>query len=237
MPRPTHILLDFFGTLVAYADSRTALDHRETYDRLLDFGARVDYDGFLAGWSATWAEFDLLSDVDDHEFSVTDVGTAYLRSALGREPTTEETRSFLAAYITEWNTGVRYLDGLAELLAVLGRDHRLAVVSNTHDLRLVPDHLDALGVRSLMTAVVLSVEVGWRKPHPAIYESTLSELGIRPDEAVFVGDSYRADFEGPERAGIRSFLIDPDRRTPVPADRRLDSIFDLPAALLHLGSA
>jgi putative hydrolase of the HAD superfamily len=61
-----------------------------------------------------------------------------------------------------------------------------------------------------------------------------ARFGVGAEEAVFVGDSYRADFEGPERVGIRSFLIDPHRRASVPAERRLDSIFDLPGALLRL---
>jgi hypothetical protein len=38
--------------------------------------------------------------------------------------------------------------------------------------------------------VILSVTVGWGKLHPQIFTAALSELGIQPRDAVFVGDSY-----------------------------------------------
>jgi putative hydrolase of the HAD superfamily len=44
-----------------------------------------------------------------------------------------------------------------------------------------------------------------------------------------VGDTYTADFAGPERFGMTAYLIDPQRRADVPEERRLDSVLDLAA--------
>jgi putative hydrolase of the HAD superfamily len=44
-----------------------------------------------------------------------------------------------------------------------------------------------MGVRHFFDAVVLSVETGWRKPHPGISAVALDGLGIGPQQAVFVG--------------------------------------------------
>jgi putative hydrolase of the HAD superfamily len=96
---------------------------------------------------------------------------------------------------------------------------------------LVPAHLDAMGVRSYFDAVILSVTVGWRKPHPGIFTAALSELGIKPRDAVCVGDSYRADFQGSAQVGIRPFLIDPGHVTKVPDHARLSSVLGLASAL------
>jgi hypothetical protein len=60
------------------------------------------------------------------------------------------------------------------------------------------------GLTDLFDATVLSVQVGWRKPHPAIYRAALDQLGIFAADAVFVGDSYVALYVGPSLAGIRS---------------------------------
>ena len=45
------------------------------------------------------------------------------------------------------------------------------------------------------------------KPHPAIFSETLRLLGVKPKEAVMVGDSYKADIAGAKRLGIRGILL------------------------------
>ena len=52
------------------------------------------------------------------------------------------------------------------------------------------------GWPTLFDAVVLSVQVGWRKPHPAMYAAALHALAVPSAEAVFVGDSLRGGLRG-----------------------------------------
>jgi putative hydrolase of the HAD superfamily len=78
---------------------------------------------------------------------------------------------------------------------------------------------------------VTSVEVGLRKPHPTIYAEALLRVGVAAQDAVFVGDSYAADYLGPEAAGLTAFLIDPAEQYGIPASRRLRSLHDLPVRL------
>ncbi len=85
------------------------------------------------------------------------------------------------------------------------RGLRLALVSNTAspDWLLRPV-LEQQGLVQRLDAIVLSSEVGKRKPHPAIFERALAELDVRPDEAVFVGDRLDADVAGASRVGMRT---------------------------------
>jgi putative hydrolase of the HAD superfamily len=229
---PKLILLDFFGTLVEYSASRTEQGYPRSYAMLREFGDEdVSYERFLAQWVVTSEGFDRRSDVDDREHSMTDIVTEFLHALLGRDLDANRVAAFTELYVAEWNTGVSYLDGLDRAVAELRANYRLAVVSNTHSPTLVPDHLRTMRVAQLLDAVVLSVDVGWRKPHPAIYHAALDQLGIAASDAVFVGDSYQADFAGPERVGIRAFLIDPRHTAAIPEQRRLDTILDLPARL------
>jgi putative hydrolase of the HAD superfamily len=52
-----------------------------------------------------------------------------------------------------------------------------------------------------------------------------------PDSAIYVGDSFTADYLGATQAGLRCLLIDERRAHPVPEDARLASILDLGRAL------
>ena len=139
--------------------------------------------------------------------------------------------AFVETYLSEWNMAVVYPPAVAELVGALADRFRLAVVTNTHQADLVPRHLSAMGIAHFFEAVVTSVEVGWRKPHPAIYAEALLRLEVAAQDAVFVGDSYAADYLGPEAAGLTAFLIDPAERYGIPASRRLRSLDDLPVRL------
>jgi putative hydrolase of the HAD superfamily len=69
------------------------------------------------------------------------------------------------------------------------------------------DVLHSTGVAPLIDDAVTSARVGYRKPHPAVYESVLSALGVTAPEALFVGDSWEPDVLGPIDAGMRSVHI------------------------------
>jgi putative hydrolase of the HAD superfamily len=228
--RPTHLLFDFFGTLVDY-DVGHPPRPSGTLDALAALGHPLTDAEFLAAWDANWAAWERACAPEHREFSMADVATSFLGSLCGVAPRPSDVDGFVAVFIADWNAGVRYPAGVPELLTDLAARYRLAVVSNTHEPDLVPDHLAAMGVAGLFDAVVTSVEVGRRKPHPAVYAAALDRLGVTAAEAVFVGDSVGPDFTGPTAAGMRAYLIDPAGAAPVPDDRRLGSVLDLAAVL------
>jgi putative hydrolase of the HAD superfamily len=62
--------------------------------------------------------------------------------------------------------------------------------------------------------LVISAEVGHRKPHPSFYLAACASLGLPPDRVLCVGDDPENDVLGPERAGLRGLLLDRDGRRP-----------------------
>ncbi|MFE0627975.1 HAD family hydrolase [Streptomyces sp. NPDC058864] len=83
---------------------------------------------------------------------------------------------------------------------------RVAVVSDVHfDVR--PWFVKA-GLDGYVDRFVLSFEHGVCKPDPAIFRLALDELGVRPDEALMVGDRSAYDGAGVE-AGIATLLLPP----------------------------
>src|SRR5262249_45216484 len=51
--------------------------------------------------------------------------------------------------------------------------------------------------------VVVSCEVGAAKPEPAIFERCLSQLGVKPHQALFVDDRIE-NIEGAARLAVRA---------------------------------
>ena len=77
---------------------------------------------------------------------------------------------------------------------------RLAVVSNW-DVGL-HEHLERVGLSSLMDEIVTSADAGAPKPAPAVFELALARLGVNAAQVVHVGDGV-SDELGARAAGLR----------------------------------
>lgn len=221
------ILFDFFGTLVDYSPSRTEQGYYKSHELMASMGANLTYDEFLKEWSDESATFDKQSEIDDSEYSMEVVSKSFLIRIIGRQPSGDEITKLAKSYVDEWNTGVVYPSHTKKVVEHFANHYRFAVVTNTHQFDLVPNHLTSMGIADFFETVVTSVEVGWRKPHPIIYSETLSRPGILPNEAIFVGDNYAADFIGPKANGMTAFLLNSSPLENVPEGQRLNSLTDL----------
>ena len=76
--------------------------------------------------------------------------------------------------------------------------------------------LEQAGLTELVDVQVTSARAGARKPHRRIFDHTLEAVGVAPGEALFVGDTWRADVEGPRAAGIPAVHIWRERRAAPP---------------------
>lgn len=84
---------------------------------------------------------------------------------------------------------------------------RVAVAANTFDPPgLFRADLAAQGIGGRADAIVLSCEVGVRKPHPRFYVAVLEALGVEPGAVMYVGDRLRDDVVGPAEAGMQTCL-------------------------------
>ena len=107
-----------------------------------------------------------------------------------------------------------YRDVEPVLLELKARGLKVGVISNWDTrLRTISD---GLGLTRLIDFLIISAEAGVRKPSPGIFQLALERAGVRPEEAVHVGDLPEEDGEGARRAGLRPVLIDrKERVTPV----------------------
>jgi len=71
----------------------------------------------------------------------------------------------------------------------------------------VPDVWKETPFADLFDATVFSCSVGMRKPDPRIYRLACEELGVEPDETMFVGDGANDELAGAERVGMQAVLV------------------------------
>lgn len=123
------------------------------------------------------------------------------------------------------------IPGVQEVLTTLQRLYKLAVISNaTSNL---PRHvLDKHGLSSFFRVVVVSRDIGFRKPDPRIFNYTLKELRVKSQQAIHVGNSVLTDVIGAKNAGMKAVWIKKEEQPilEVP-DYVVNSITDLPRIL------
>jgi putative hydrolase of the HAD superfamily len=146
--------------------------------------------------------------------------------------------SFLAAAIREQ---MRQLRGAMEFpeenrmaLDALRSKYRMAVLSNFDHGPTVEAALVGFDIHDRFDVIVVSADVGWRKPHPEIFHETLRRMGIGPDQAIFVGDTPEADVLGPQGVGMDAIWINrgnaslpPGAAPPTHTVRRFAEVADL----------
>ena len=96
-------------------------------------------------------------------------------------------------------------DGMQEVLEELSENHILAILSNKQQ-----DYVDKLGrqlFRKGMFSQMLGAQMGIPgKPDPTGMKNLLAKLGVRNEEAIYIGDS-EVDILTAQNAGIQSISV------------------------------
>ena len=204
----TNIIFDFFGTLVSYSSSRVDANFAQSHAFLKAQGFDLSYTEFLQVWDAAFERLEVEAKKSLVEFSMQDVGLAFFKDAFDQIVDDGVIHQLVEVYLAEWNVGVVYFEGIRPFLQRLSQNYRLSLISNTHYRPLVIDHLDRMEITDLFEPIILSVDHGLRKPHPQIFTDTLQKLSIAPAQALYVGDSFAADYEGAKNVQMNALLID-----------------------------
>ena len=102
--------------------------------------------------------------------------------------------------------------GIREMLVDLSERYNLGIISNviSNASRLVLQKFD---LEQYFDHIVLSRDLGIRKPDPEIFNFALVNLGVKGSEAVHVGDSLEYDVQGAKNVGMKTVWIKGDNET------------------------
>ena len=127
-------------------------------------------------------------------------------------------------------------DAVGVLRSLSAAGLRLGLISNTWWSHALHDaDLGRAGMLEYLPVRIYSSQAGFMKPRAEIFQQALVAMGIRAEEAIYVGDRLLVDVGGAQAAGLRGVLIEVDHRVEQSADvraaARLRLINELPALL------
>jgi putative hydrolase of the HAD superfamily len=172
------------------------------------------------------------------ERSITEVTHETVERLYGREPSAAEVDRLVQARFVAFVDCVSTEPSTLATLAALREHFSLAVLSNYPCGRTIRASLERVGIAPLLSATVVSGDVGFAKPHPRPFADVCAALGCEPGAVVFVGDNWLADVQGARRAGMTMVQMrrwaPPEHFEPQPEDaaphatvERLDELLEL----------
>lgn len=133
----------------------------------------------------------------------------------------EQLPKFLAqAHRAASRVRLQLYPGVKETIVQLHAQYALAIVSDAQTAYALPE-LNAVGLSAYFDPIIVSGDVGYRKPDVRLFESVLSRMKLAPTEVLFVGNDLYRDVHGPQKLGIKTvffkqgeMLQDKDQATP-----------------------
>jgi HAD superfamily hydrolase (TIGR01509 family) len=224
------VLFDLFDTIVLFHRDRlpeisvNGRTMRSTAGQLhaafRDYAPAVELPAFVDALFWSWQEAERIR-AEAHQEVTAPQRFDLLFGRLGFSPgqlPTEARERLLATHMRELSRAVECPSHHVALLGELRQQrYRLAVVSNFDYSPTCHAILEREGLAALFETVVISDAIGWRKPKPVIFETALGRMGLRPAEALFVGDRADIDVLGARAVGMRTAWINRDA-TSLPDD-------------------
>jgi HAD superfamily hydrolase (TIGR01549 family) len=143
---------------------------------------------------------------------------------IGASHDMELTPEQAAALWDNWNLGGLFLgrelfpDVTSTLAELARRGYRLGAITNRgYAGSKFWDEVREFGLDRIFEVMSISCDLGYLKPHRAIYDHALRELGVSPEESVMVGDNMRADVEGSKALRMTAVWRRPMLDEPVEA--------------------
>jgi len=184
-----YVIFDLFGTLI-------------------DFGVQHHPFRQLLKWARENGR-KVRSD-DARTVMATNGGFEAISSALGIRPPDNLLRKLEQDTANELSSLALFDDALPVINSLQSRDVKIGICSNLAQPygAIINTLLEDTGVE-----LFLSYELGTIKPEAQMYKSILQRFNCLPNECLFIGDTYEADYVGPISANMNALHLMRDGAT------------------------
>ncbi len=211
------VVFDAVGTVI-HPDPPAAVTYSEVAKR---FGSRVAPDEIPARFRRAFGkqeEIDRLAGLQTSEEREVQRWRQIVAQVLDDVADTEACFRELFEHFSDpsaWRCEAEIALVLAEL--ALRGGYALGLASN-YDRRL-RRVVAGLPMLTRLERLVISSEVGWRKPAPEFFAAVAQTFDLPGSQILYVGDDLTNDYEGARSAGLHAVLYDPRCAAPAGAGR------------------
>jgi len=202
------VIFDFIGTLVRVVDYSYEGSVRKLCQSVVEAGFDVDSSVFLEVYRKAHLKYREIRYGDLVEVTNA-VWISEALNNLGYKTALEDGRvkRVVNAFFQDYLESLKTRKCAKKVLIWASSRYKTGLISNFTYAPVIHAALRKLELNKFFNVILVSHEVGWRKPHPKIFRRALISLKVKPEEAIFVGDSPKEDIEGAKNLGMKTVFV------------------------------
>ena len=202
------LLFDYIGTLVQPRNYSMETSKVKLFNALCEAGLDADVNEFMEAYTKTHEKYRIVRYGQLRE--VTNAvwvseALCNVRCNVGLDDS--RLKAGLNVFFHDFIDTLELRPCAEKLLKKASENFKVGLVSNFTYSPAIYASLRKLRINGYFNAVIVSEDVGWRKPHRTVFTKALKMLHVKPEEAVFVGDSPKEDMEGAKNVGMRTVFV------------------------------
>jgi HAD superfamily hydrolase (TIGR01662 family) len=202
------VIFDYIGTLVNCRNYSMDASKLNLYNALVAEGFDITENEFMAAYGLAHEKhhkvrYEQLKEVTNS------IWVAEALCNLRFEVTADDPRikAALNVFFQDFLDTLELREGAKNLLKQAQELGKVALISNFTYAPVIYKSLRKLGINEFFNAVIVSEEVGWRKPSGSIFQDALNRLQVKASEVVYIGDSPNEDIKGAKLAGLKTVFV------------------------------
>ena len=195
---------DLFNTLITVEPQTLQEAHRRLFSSLSESGFQLEEDAFRQAHRQ--AAMDHLAECqkDGRETH----NRFWISAALadqGYQVSPDDLRiaDAVERYFSAFLEYCHLIPGTGYMLETVKKSYRLGLLTNFTHGPAARNILDHLGITSFFGIILISGELGYRKPHPSVFLKLIEEFGVETEQILYVGDDPEPDIKGARAVGIQ----------------------------------
>jgi len=202
------VVFDFIGTLTNVKDYSMEDSKKKLCKAIKAEGFDVEETSFSEAYSRAHEKYRVVR----YQELVEVTNAVWISEALNylglkTSPDDARIKTALNLFFEDYVKSFELRPCVKELLKKASVNLKLGLISNFTYAPVIHVGLRRLTINQFFNAVLVSADVGWRKPSERIFGEALRRLGAKPEETVYVGDSPLEDIKGAETLGMRTVFV------------------------------
>lgn len=230
------VFFDLYGTLLIYNNMQKAREEGilAVYDSFRNLGLNISEKSFNLKWNQFVDK--AKNSIKKEHFTIFENKIYGLSIGAGLKLEDDKVRLTASKGLNTWQKYITLDPNAIPILKILKKDKTLALITNFDHPPHVHSLLAKFKLKDFFDSIVISGEVGVKKPNPQIFSFALKQTKLQPTEVCYVGDTIE-DVEAAYNAKISPILIDRqnevknellnDYSLGIKCDKKISSLKDL----------
>jgi putative hydrolase of the HAD superfamily len=202
------LIFDFIGTLASVKNYSLENSKTKLYKAIAEADFDISAESFLEAYSQAHEKYRAVRYQELVEVTNA-IWISEALNSLGFKTNPEDTRIKTAVnvFFEDYLNSLELRPYVKKLLNKVSVEYKLGLISNFTYAPVIYAGIRNLDISQFFNAVLVSEEVGWRKPSRKIFEDALRRLETTAEETVYVGDSPLEDIKGAQAVGMKTVFV------------------------------